>query len=63
MKRDDENNWLDDAFNDEKNRELEKQGMATSAKAAVGIGCVAAVLLMIAALVAGAGLLGAISNA
>lgn len=62
MKKDDENNWLDDAFDDAKNRELEQRGMATSSKAAVGIGCVVAVLLFVAALVAGAGLLGALAS-
>ncbi len=56
-----ENNWLDDAFDDEKNR-AEQSSMAGSSKLAVGVGCFAAVVLLVAALVLGASLLGAIAK-
>ena len=58
----DEYDWIDDAFDDKKNAELEERGMGGGSKAALGIGCVVAVVLAAIALFAGVGFLSSLSE-
>lgn len=58
-----EDNWLEDAFNDQKAQEEMNAGMATSTKVAVGIGCIVVVVLIGVSLFAGMGLLSTLASA
>ena len=62
MARDDYN-WIDDPFDEKKNREIEQKAMGGSSRAFLGIGCVVAITLVIAAGFVFFGLIDAISAA
>ncbi len=54
-------NWIDDPFDEKKNREIEQQAMAGSSRTALGLGCIVAIVLIIVMIVLSVGLLQAIS--
>ena len=54
-------NWIDDPFDEKKNREIEQRAMAGSSRTALGLGCIVAIVLIIVMIVLSVGLLQAIS--
>ncbi len=59
--KDNDYNWLDDPFDEKKNRQLEQEAMNGSSRTAVGIGCIVGIVLLVAIAVTGFMLLQAIS--
>ena len=58
----DETNWLDDAFDEKKDKEIEESRMSSGSKVAIGIGCIGAILLLGVCFVSGLGLLNALAK-
>lgn len=61
--RNEEENWLEDAFNEKKDQELNDARMGGSSKLLIGCGCLGAVILTVIFIVSSLGLLSALSAA
>lgn len=54
-------NWIDDPFDDKKNRELEQKTMSGVSRTALGLGCIVVLVLIVVGAFLTMGLLQAIS--
>ena len=54
-------NWIDDPFDEKKNREIEQKAMSGSSRTALGLGCIVALVLLAAIAFFSLGLLQTIS--